>query len=189
VTNRLVARAAQFKRDSILDAAIAVFASKGFHASSMREVAAEAGVAPGSIYNHFESKAALLLAIFDRMAESAQALPPPPGASPRALLAAAIEAPIAVVTGQTEALFRVILTEVLVNGEMAAAFRDRVLNPLLAVARGPLLELCPHAGREAWLSLVTAVMLGLLLQRLLDPEAPSPPAGELADALLAGAGA
>lgn len=43
-------------RDRILDAAFELFVQKGYHGSSMRTIAREAGLAAGSLYNHFESK-------------------------------------------------------------------------------------------------------------------------------------
>lgn len=43
-------------RQAILDAAYHLFISQGFHATSMRQIARDAGVALGGIYNHFSSK-------------------------------------------------------------------------------------------------------------------------------------
>ncbi len=43
-------------RFAIIEAAYALFAAQGFHATSTRQIAAAAGVALGGIYNHFESK-------------------------------------------------------------------------------------------------------------------------------------
>lgn len=40
-----------------------LFATRGFAATSVRDIAAAAGVTPGAIYNHFESKEAILNAI------------------------------------------------------------------------------------------------------------------------------
>jgi TetR/AcrR family fatty acid metabolism transcriptional regulator len=54
------------KQDLIRDAAIRVFARKGFHAARAEEIAEEAGIAVGTIYNYFESKAQILLSIFER---------------------------------------------------------------------------------------------------------------------------
>jgi TetR/AcrR family fatty acid metabolism transcriptional regulator len=54
------------KQDLIRDAAIRVFARKGFHATRAEEIAEEAGIAVGTIYNYFESKAQILLSIFER---------------------------------------------------------------------------------------------------------------------------
>jgi TetR/AcrR family fatty acid metabolism transcriptional regulator len=56
------------KRVRILDAALKVFATRGFYNAKVSEVAREAGVADGTIYLYFESKDALLIALFeDRM--------------------------------------------------------------------------------------------------------------------------
>lgn len=43
-------------RDAILEAAEAVFARKGFTGARMADVAEEAGVATGTLYNYFDSK-------------------------------------------------------------------------------------------------------------------------------------
>lgn len=50
-------------RQSIVDAAHDVFLEKGFHASSMRQIAKRAGLAVGGIYNHFDSKEDIFAAI------------------------------------------------------------------------------------------------------------------------------
>ena len=49
----------------ILDAAIRVFAEKGFHAARISDVADAAGVADGTIYLYFKNKDDLLLSIFE----------------------------------------------------------------------------------------------------------------------------
>ncbi len=55
---------AEDKRRQILDAAVRVFARKGFHASRVGDIAEEAGVAHGLLYHYFESKDQLLEAVF-----------------------------------------------------------------------------------------------------------------------------
>ncbi|MBL6449241.1 TetR/AcrR family transcriptional regulator [Fulvivirga sp. 29W222] len=47
-------------RVKILMAALEVFAEKGYHSSSIGEIAKKAGVAKGSVYHYFESKEAVL---------------------------------------------------------------------------------------------------------------------------------
>ena len=47
------------RRNQILDAAAAVFAEKGFHRATTKEIAKTAGVSEGTIYNYFASKADL----------------------------------------------------------------------------------------------------------------------------------
>jgi TetR/AcrR family fatty acid metabolism transcriptional regulator len=154
----------------------------------MRDVAAAAGVAPGSIYNHFENKAALLLAIIDRMsARAAEATPlPPADANLRDLLIAAIRTPLAAMTGETTELFRVILAEVLVDRDLAEQFRRRVLDPMLSACGDVLASHLPQVSRDTWLRMVSAIVLGLILQRLIDGDAVLPLPEDLADALLAG---
>ena len=58
------------RRSQILDAALVVFSQKGYHATNVSDVAAQAGVSQGTIYWYFESKdelfhAALLSAFMD----------------------------------------------------------------------------------------------------------------------------
>src|SRR5258708_21493132 len=53
------------KRARILDAAIKVFAERGFHSATVAEIARCAGVADGTIYLYFKSKDDLLLRLFD----------------------------------------------------------------------------------------------------------------------------
>ena len=52
------------KRRLILDAAIHVFARKGFHSCRVSDVADEAGVAYGLVYHYFQSKEEILDTLF-----------------------------------------------------------------------------------------------------------------------------
>ncbi len=56
-------RLKQEREERILTAAAAVFARKGFHRATIREIAQEADVADGTIYNYFDNKRDLLVAI------------------------------------------------------------------------------------------------------------------------------
>lgn len=51
------------KQAKILEAAIDIFAEKGFAAASTSEIAQKAGVAEGTIFRHYKTKKELLLAI------------------------------------------------------------------------------------------------------------------------------
>jgi TetR/AcrR family fatty acid metabolism transcriptional regulator len=53
------------KRERILTSALKVFASKGFFGAKVADVAAEAGVADGTIYLYFKSKDDLLISLFE----------------------------------------------------------------------------------------------------------------------------
>ncbi len=52
------------KRRQILDAAVRVFAHKGFHTSRVGDIAEEAGVAHGLLYHYFSSKDEVIETIF-----------------------------------------------------------------------------------------------------------------------------
>jgi AcrR family transcriptional regulator len=60
------------REERILDSAAAVFARKGFHQATIREIAEAADVADGTIYNYFDNKYDLLVAIMGRIAELEQ---------------------------------------------------------------------------------------------------------------------
>ncbi|HEY2857804.1 MAG TPA: TetR family transcriptional regulator [Terracidiphilus sp.] len=53
-------------RARILEAALAVFRERGFEAATMREIAAQAGMAVGAAYYYFDSKDALVLAFYEQ---------------------------------------------------------------------------------------------------------------------------
>jgi len=53
------------KRTVILDAALKTFVKRGYTETKVAEIASEAGVAEGTLYNYFQNKEDLLLALFD----------------------------------------------------------------------------------------------------------------------------
>src|SRR6516225_9335501 len=53
------------RRLLLLDAAARLFSERGFHATSMRDLARAVGMLSGSIYYHFESKEEMLLAVYE----------------------------------------------------------------------------------------------------------------------------
>jgi len=54
------------KSDVIIDAAVQVFSSKGYHNTRMEEIAIAAGIGKGTIYEYFESKLQLFQAMMER---------------------------------------------------------------------------------------------------------------------------
>ena len=68
-------------RAGLLDGAFRAFAQQGVRRSTMQSIAAAAGVAKGTLYNHFRTKddvtAALLAAELERLTATAAALPLP----------------------------------------------------------------------------------------------------------------
>ena len=133
-------------RTAILDAAEEVFASSGFYGAKVQDVAARAGVAVGTIYNHFGQKEDVLLALLkQRMAETEKLLAPAPE-DPSAFepkLVAVVERLLSYTT-QHAAFFSVAVEHGLLGDATSAARRILAGRPL------------PHAGRidRAWLDLV-----------------------------------
>jgi AcrR family transcriptional regulator len=62
------------KRAQLLAAALALFAEKGYQATSVDAVAQRAGVAVGSFYQHFRNKRQLLLVLVDQLLEGLERL-------------------------------------------------------------------------------------------------------------------
>ena len=60
-------------RAKLLNAALELFAARGYAATSVDAIADEAGVSAGLLYHHFDSKAAVLNAIFEQSLADVQA--------------------------------------------------------------------------------------------------------------------
>jgi TetR/AcrR family fatty acid metabolism transcriptional regulator len=62
----------QARRTQILDAATRVFAEKGFHHATIKDIARVAGIADGTIYTYFSSKTDVMLGILNRLNETTE---------------------------------------------------------------------------------------------------------------------
>jgi TetR/AcrR family transcriptional regulator, cholesterol catabolism regulator len=58
-------RRAHSRLPQLLDEAARAFAQRGFAAASVREIVGPIGMLPGSLYCHFETKEALLVAVYE----------------------------------------------------------------------------------------------------------------------------
>jgi AcrR family transcriptional regulator len=56
---------AAWRRERLLDAALAVFVARGVDGATVRDITEAAGVTPGLLYHYFEGKEALVLAILE----------------------------------------------------------------------------------------------------------------------------
>lgn len=57
---------------AVLDAGARLFATRGYKATTMRDIASETGMLPGSLYYHFASKQDLLLEIYKQAVSDIQ---------------------------------------------------------------------------------------------------------------------
>jgi AcrR family transcriptional regulator len=93
------ARRAKKRRQEIVEAAARVFARKGFERATTREIALEADVSEGTIYNYFASKQQLLVELANMVQEELGAIVPAsqPGMDMRAMVADSLERVLAVI--------------------------------------------------------------------------------------------
>jgi len=57
------------RRAQILEAALAVCAEKGYHATRIDDIAARAELSKGAVYHHFDSKQEVFIGVLDQMME------------------------------------------------------------------------------------------------------------------------
>lgn len=62
------------RRIKIIEAAAELFILKGFHQASMRDIAGQAGISLGNLYNHFQGKADIIAAISELEVDSLEPL-------------------------------------------------------------------------------------------------------------------
>src|SRR5215216_6278775 len=129
------------RRAAILDSALAVFADRGYHASSIDDIAREAGVSKALIYEHFASKQELYAELIEHHADelferiaSAIAQAGPAGA---ARLAVGVEAFYGFVEDHRVA-WRMLFREV-TDAEVAMVL-DRVLAQVTALVAALIAE-------------------------------------------------
>jgi AcrR family transcriptional regulator len=73
VAPRRTADEAAATRDSLIDAALEIFAERGFATAQLEEIAARAQVTRGAFYHHFNSKAELYVAVLSERWPAAMA--------------------------------------------------------------------------------------------------------------------
>jgi AcrR family transcriptional regulator len=136
-------RKGELTRAAILDAALRLFAERGYQGATMRDIAREAGCSLGLAYRYFSRKEELVLAFYlqcaDELEEEVRRIPAGPLAS---RFEKALRADIGRVSpyrGAFGALFGVALapeSEVAVLGDSMAHVRERVWSTFLLVVEG-----------------------------------------------------
>ncbi len=119
------------RREQIIDAAMRVFAQKGFVRATNKDVAHEAGITAGLIYHYFESKEALLMAVIE-------------GRSPLKILSAL---PANVLSMPPEQFFPFVIQQILrvVETENFTSMVRVILPELLNNEQSSLAQMAPMA--------------------------------------------
>ncbi|WP_067544908.1 TetR/AcrR family transcriptional regulator [Nocardia crassostreae] len=164
------------RRQEILAAAVRVFARKGFAASRIDDVAAEAGIAKGSVYLYFDSRDALLDAAFDQYSGDSREMVRrilEGDAPPLERFAELVRGILELISSQPD--HARILLDLWATDYMKAVYREH--RQAIALL---LKEIRPELG-EAHATVIVGVIEGVLLQWLVDPEVPI---GQLAQPIL-----
>jgi TetR/AcrR family fatty acid metabolism transcriptional regulator len=162
------------REERILDSAASVFAQKGFHQATIREIAEAADVADGTIYNYFDNKYDLLVAIMGRIAELEQL----PGELAQALQGDVRDFFVEAFRDrlerivQGEEMLKAVLPEVFVNQELRDSFYGqyvRRISSLLEAYVQAQVELGRIRQVETALAvrLVQGMFIGILFLRIL----------------------
>jgi AcrR family transcriptional regulator len=166
------------RRAHILEAAIKVFAEKGFHAATIKDVAAEAGVADGTIYNYFENKTALLMGVLDPRGDAVQMatdnIPPLP-ADLQSFLNEMLKQRWSSLTPQTLDTMRIVFSEALVNSELRSIFAASTITPAVELGEPMLQSILAMGGMrpndtQLTSRTIIAAVYGLVMLRLLGDE-------------------
>lgn len=175
VEQRLAAR-----ENAILDAARQVFAERGYHGSTMRDIAAAAGVATGTLYLYFPSKEALYEALLGRLTQMVlSAIVAARGGRPDVLskLEASISAAVTVFSANAD-LARIVLVQA---ASADPNFEDRLtqVHRTLAgfvrqdldeaIAAGRLAPLDTEVAALAWVGTFYEVIMSWLRDGRPDP--------------------
>ena len=183
----LVVRA---RREQIVEAATRVFAEKGFRRATTREVAREAGISEGTIYNYFEDKDALLMAILHKLNETerrAEDFEEGMASDFQGFLKEYLRQRMSLIWENREA-FRVVLSEMLVNAELRELYLRQVLAPTMAIAEENFrsrIEQGEVRQTDAPLAMrsVAGTVLGVLILGLLGDEEVGSRSDEIPDVL------
>jgi AcrR family transcriptional regulator len=165
------------RRNQILDAATQVFAEKGFHRATIKDIARTAGIADGTIYTYFASKTGLLLGILNRLNETEQReqqLTPRSEGDFRSFFVTYLRHRMSLLWPNAE-VFRAVLPEILVNAELRSLYYQQVIAPTIVLAekyfqaqieQGHLRQIDVPLSVRA----IPGSILGLLLMQLLGDQ-------------------
>ncbi len=167
---------AQRRQEQILDAALSVFARKGYERAAVEDIAAHSRTSKGGVYFHFPGKQAIFFALFERSAErlrakvdAALAAEDDPVAKADAALQAVLRA-----FSRHRTLARFFLVEALGAGRdfhrRLAALNDEFTQLIKrhldeAVASGRIESIDTEVAARAWYGALNAVITHWVLSK------------------------
>lgn len=174
-------------RDAILDAAIAIFADKGFDAASVREICAAAGTNVAAVNYHFGGKAALyreaVLRVYHATSRTEMPTLASCGGDADAALAAWIDWYVArTVHRDGDAATRLLLREAAHPSDALAGVVESVLHPVYAgletIVRANLpASTDPRTLKLHCLSIIGQCLVHRVCREMIDRLPVEPPLG------------
>jgi len=160
------------RRNQILDAAAVVFAEKGFHPTTTKDIAKAAGISEGTIYNYFANKTALLFGIFERMKETTLQdadFSQLSGSDLRTFMRVYFQHPLMALKADNFALFRVVISEMMVNEELRTLYNQQILEPTIALGEQIFQQWAEqHIVKPIDISLTMRVIAGMMMGLMLE---------------------
>jgi len=156
---------AQARRAQILEAAAAFFAEKGYQRATVKEIAARAGVAPGTIYLYFDGKRDLLMTIADQIIGRAWNETQAQMASlEKEAYIAALLRNIFDFVRENRAFLQALIPEVWTDDELQDQFFNQILSPLFEMGAGYLEEqIAAGRARPCEVEVVIPAIAGSLI--------------------------
>ena len=121
------------KRKQILDAALTVFSRKGYGEATIPDIAQEAGVAVGTIYNYYQGKRHLLISIIEAFVITEpfkKLLEHPPEADDVSFFSSMIKERLEFGTGNLNRFF-FLFSEVQRNPELRQQYTEQIFRPIM----------------------------------------------------------
>ncbi len=176
---------AQKTRQRILDAALSIFASKGYHDTRMDDIVDEANSSKGAVYFHFPGKEQLFLALVDEFASRlesrlTEAIASEQGGMRR--VEAALDAGLAVF-GEYRRLAKLFLVQAVGLGQTFETKRLEILDKFAsliqthldeAIADGDILPLDSQITAYAWVGAINELIMRWVQQGEPTPERIAP---------------
>jgi AcrR family transcriptional regulator len=152
--------------------ALLSFAEKGFHPTTIKDIAREAGIADGTIYNYFENKTALMLGILDRMNESDRRdvdFSKFTEEDFRSFMKAYLRHRLMVLKANNFEVFKVVISEVLVNQELRELYYRKIVEPTFTLAGRYVQQWAEqHIFKPVDISMAMRVISGMVLGLILE---------------------
>ncbi len=162
------------RRTQILEAATKVFAEKGFHRATTKDIARLAGIAEGTIYSYFTGKNDLLLGILDRLNQTEQRADHFTAGSEwdfKDFLIAYLRQRMQTLWPSAE-MFRAVLPELLTNPTLREQYYQQVIEPTIVIAEAFFNAQIEQGQMRAMnvpltVRAIASMVLGLLVLQLL----------------------